>query len=111
MGAEHYQQYALSYPTLKDYEKICYSDDNEDTNFIISDSLLKLLANTVDMIDIYSGVVNCRGNTGAPFAANARIYGGLFNTRTDSSNFNATGTVLVRGGRFLTDADTNAAPA
>ena len=28
MGAEHYQQHALSYPTLKDYEKVWYSDDN-----------------------------------------------------------------------------------
>lgn len=96
---------------------LCYSDDNVSTGFTISDSLLKLLAESVGFITLYSGVINCRGNTGAPFvigaplSSGAWIYGGLFNTRTDSSNFSVLGTILMHGGRFLTDADTNAAPA
>ena len=96
---------------------LCYSDDNISTGFTISDSLLKLLAESVGFITLYSGVINCRGNTGAPFvigaplSSGAWLYGGLFNTRTDSSNFSVLGTILMHGGRFLTDADTNTAPA
>jgi len=86
--------------------------DEDDTNLVVSNSLLRNQASDFDQITLYSGTVTLRGNTGSPIQAGGLdIYDGIFDARTLSATFTMGSAVRIYGGRLLLDAGQTASIA
>ena len=75
---------------------------------------MRILADEYDAVYIYSGLVFLKGNTGAPIQHGGALYiypSGIFDARTNSATFDPAVAVTMLGGRLVTDAGVNAAPA
>ena len=86
----------------------------DDTNYYVSSSKVRILADEYDAVYIYSGLVFLKGNTGAPIQHGGALYiypSGIFDARTNSATFDPAVAVTMLGGRLVTDAGVNAAPA
>ena len=86
----------------------------DDTNYYVSSSKVRILADEYDAVYIYSGLVFLKGNTGAPIGHGGALYiypSGTFDARTNSATWNPSAVVSIFGGRLITDAGVNAAPA
>ena len=86
----------------------------DDTNYYVSSAKVRILADEYDAVYIYSGLVFLKGNTGAPIQQGGALYiypSGTFDARTNSATWDPIAVVNMFGGRLVTDAGVNAAPA
>ena len=86
----------------------------DDTNYYVSSAKVRILADEYDAVYIYSGLVFLKGNTGAPIQQGGALYiypSGTFDARTNSATWTTVAVVNMFGGRLVTDAGVNAAPA